>query len=242
MHRFFLSNLQQPILSAAEAHHALHVLRLKVGDMLNAFDGRGHEAQCAIAEISKDTVRLNVLTQSTTPALPCRITLAQAIPKKSMDLIVQKATELGVASIVPLASERTLVKLEEDSKKMDRWREIALDSCKQCGNNWLPEIQPPRKARDFLGALPKADLKLIASLQPDAKPLKSILSDAPTLQRSNTLTVLVLIGPEGDFTPAELSLAKSAGCLPLSLGPLVLRAETAAIYALSILNHELQIC
>jgi 16S rRNA (uracil1498-N3)-methyltransferase len=240
MHRFFLCNFQQPTLGAAEAHHALHVLRLKVGDSLNVFDGRGHEAQCAIAEISKDAVRLKMLTRSTTPALPCRITLAQAIPKKSMDLIVQKATELGIASIVPLASERTLVKLEEDSKKMDRWREIALESCKQCGNNWLPEIQSPQKARDFLGALPKFDLKLIGSLQPDAKPLKTILSGAAASGHSGISSVLILIGPEGDFTPAELSLAKSVGCLPLSLGSLVLRAETAAIYALSILNHELQ--
>ncbi len=181
-----------------------------------------------------------MLTQTTTPALPFRITLGQAIPKKSMDLIVQKATELGVASIVPLASERTLVKLDDDSKKMDRWREIALESCKQCGNNWLPEIQPPQKARAFLEALPKFDLKLIASLQPDAKPLKSILSSTSPLQSSNSPTLLILIGPEGDFTPAELNLAKSAGCLPLSLGPLVLRAETAAIYTLSILHHELQ--
>ncbi len=240
MHRFFLANLQQPTLSAEEIHHALHVLRLKAGDTLNAFDGRGHEAQCAIAEITKDTVRLKVLTQTTTPALPFRITLAQAIPKKSMDLIVQKATELGVASIVPLASERTLVKLDDDSKKMDRWREIALESCKQCGNNWLPEIQPPQKARDFLASLPQSDLKLIASLQPDAKPLKTILSGASALGHSGTSSVLILIGPEGDFTPAELNLAKSAGCLPLSLGPLVLRAETAAIYTLSILHHELQ--
>jgi 16S rRNA (uracil1498-N3)-methyltransferase len=240
MHRFFLTNLQQPSLSAEEGHHALHVLRLKLGDTLNVFDGRGHEAQCAIAEITKDTVRLKVLTQTTTPALPFRITLAQAIPKKSMDLIVQKATELGVASIVPLASERTLVKLDDDSKKMDRWREIALESCKQCGNNWLPEIQPPQRARDFLGTLPKSDLKLIASLQPDAKPLKLILSSIPPFPSSNAPTLLILIGPEGDFTPAELGMAKSAGCLPLSLGPLVLRAETAAIYTLSILHHELQ--
>jgi 16S rRNA (uracil1498-N3)-methyltransferase len=240
MHRFFLPNLQQPVLGAAEAHHALHVLRLKVGDTLNVFDGRGHEAQCAIAEISKDTVRLKVLARSATSALPFRITLAQAIPKKTMDLIVQKATELGVASIVPLASERTLVKLDDDSKKMDRWREIALESCKQCGNNWLPEIQPPRKLRDFLGALPNFDLKLIASLQPDAKPLKTILPGASALGHPGASSVLVLIGPEGDFTPAEINLAKSAGCLPLSLGPLVLRAETAAIYTLSILHHELQ--
>jgi 16S rRNA (uracil1498-N3)-methyltransferase len=240
MHRFFLPNLQQDILGAEEAHHALTVLRLKVGDTLNVFDGRGHEAQCAIAEITKDTVRLKVLTQTTTPALPFRITLAQAIPKKSMDLIVQKATELGVATIVPLASERTLVKLDDDSKKMNRWREIALESCKQCGNNWLPEIQPPQKARDFLEALPNFDLKLIGSLQPDAKPLKTILAGTSAFRHSGTSSVLILIGPEGDFTPAELNLAKSAGCLPLSLGPLVLRAETAAIYTLSILHHELQ--
>jgi len=233
MHRFFLPDIQQPALSAAEAHHATHVLRLKVGDTLNVFDGRGHEAQCTIAEIVKDTVRLKLLSQSTSPALPCRITLAQAIPKKSMDLIVQKATELGVASIIPLMSDRTLVKIDEDSKKLDRWREIALDACKQCGNNWLPEIQSPQTAHDFLAALPKADLKLIASLQPDAKPLKAILLGP-------VASLLILIGPEGDFTPAELSLAKSAGCLPLSLGPLVLRAETAAIYTLSILHHELQ--
>jgi 16S rRNA (uracil1498-N3)-methyltransferase len=128
-----------------------------------------------------------------------------------------------------------VVKLDEDSKKADRWREIALEACKQCGNNWLPEIQSPQKTHDFLSTLPKHDLKLIASLQPDAEPLKKILGESGSLK-----SVLILIGPEGDFTPAELGLAKSAGCLPLSLGPLVLRAETAAIYALSILHHELQ--
>jgi 16S rRNA (uracil1498-N3)-methyltransferase len=240
MHRFFLPDLRQTALAASEAHHALHVLRLKLGDALTVFDGYGREAQCAIAEISGDTVRLKVLTQSTTPALPCRITLAQAIPKKSMDLIVQKATELGVAVIVPLLSDRTVVKVNEDSKRVDRWRDIALDACKQCGNNWLPEIQPPQPAHDFLASLPGYDLKLIASLEPDARPLKTILAGTQTLGYSDTFSVLLLIGPEGDFSPAELSMAKSAGCLSLSLGPLVLRAETAAIYALSILHHELQ--
>ncbi len=235
MHRFFLPNLQQAMLDAEEAHHALHVLRLKAGDTVNVFDGRGHEAQALISQISNQSAQLKLLTPSGTAPLPCRITLAQAIPKKSMDLIVQKATELGVATIVPLVSERSVVKLDDDSKKTERWREIALESCKQCGNNWLPEIQSPRKVHDFLAALPQYDLKLIGSLQPDAKPLKKILGGS-----GKPPSVLILIGPEGDFTPAEISLAKSAGCLPLSLGPLVLRAETAAIYTLSILHHELQ--
>jgi 16S rRNA (uracil1498-N3)-methyltransferase len=143
---------------------------------------------------------------------------------------------------VPLISERTVAQLGEGSKRLERWREIALDACKQCGNNWLPEIQPPQKARDFLNAPGKFDLKLIASLQPDAKALKLILREAdggagvPACGSS----ILILIGPEGDFTPAEINLAKSAGCLPLSLGPLVLRADTAALYTLSILHHELQ--
>ena len=241
MHRFHLPNFQQPALSAEEAHHATHVLRVKTGDTVNVFDGRGHEAQAQVASIAGQSVGLKLLTQTGSAPLPCRITLAQAIPKRNMDLIVQKATELGVASIVPLISERTIVHLDEDSKKVERWREIALEACKQSGNNWLPEIQAPQKARAFLDSPGNFDLKLIASLQPDAKPLKTILAGAPTLQRSDAPTILVLIGPEGDFTPAELAAGKSAGCLPLSLGPLVLRADTAALYALSVLHHELQV-
>jgi 16S rRNA (uracil1498-N3)-methyltransferase len=228
MHRFYLPNFQQPTLSAEEAHHATHVLRVKAGDTVNVFDGRGHEAQCRFGEAGK----LAILQQTSTPPLPCRIALAQAIPKKSMDLIVQKATELGVTGIVPLISERTL---KRPIGTPERWREIALEACKQSGNNWLPEIRPPQEARAFLEATGVFDLKLIASLQPDSKPLKDILGNV------RPASVLVLIGPEGDFTPVELAAAKSAGCLPLSLGPLVLRAETAALYALSILHHELQI-
>ena len=96
-------------------------------------------------------------------------------------------------------------------------------------------IEPPRKATEFFANAGKFDLKLIASLQPGAQPLKQILPVQPPA------SVLVLIGPEGEFTPAEISEARNAGCLPLSLGPLILRAETAAIYTLSILHHELQI-
>ena len=235
MHRFYVPNFQQLVLPADEAHHCRHVLRLKAGDTVNIFDGQGHEAQCAIATITNQAVQLSLLAQSRTPALRCRITLAQAVPKKSMDLIVQKATELGVATIVPLLSERTIVRLDEDAQKLYRWREIALESCKQCGNNWLPVIEPPRKAAEFFTNPGKFDLKLIASLQPGSQPLKQILpAQMPA-------SVLILIGPEGDFTPAEISSARNAGCLPLSLGPLVLRAETAAIYTLSILHHELQV-
>ncbi len=236
MHRFFLPRLQELALTGAEAHHCLNVLRLKTGDTLTVFDGHGHEAQCQIAGMDGNTVRLTALQNSSTPPLPVRITLAQAIPKKNMDWIVQKATELGVAAIQPLLSERTIVKLDaDDTGKVERWRATALEACKQCGNNWLTDVQPPRTAKDFLAAPGTFDLKLIGSLQPDSQPLKKILENTPRVK-----SVLILIGPEGDFTPAELALAKSAGCLPLSLGPLVLRADTAALYSLSVLHHELQ--
>ena len=235
MHRFYVANLQQPVLAAAEAYHCRQVLRLQAGDRVDIFDGHGHAAQCVIGEITKAAVRLKVLTQMQTPGLRCRITLAQAVPKKSMDLIVQKATELGVSAIVPLISERTVVRLDADAPKLDRWREIALDSCKQCGNNWLPVIEPPRPALDFFRSPGSFDLKLIASLQPGAQPLPELL---PV---SLPAAVLILVGPEGDFTPAEIAAAQAAGCRPLSLGSLVLRAETAALYALSILHYELQV-
>lgn len=242
MHRFYLPDLEHLVLSGGEAHHATHVLRLKEGDSVNVFDGRGHEAQCAVREISADSILLKLLVKGNTLPLSCRITLAQAVPKKNMDLILQKATELGVFSILPLVSERTIVQLDEqDTKKLERWRAICLEACKQSGNNWLPELQPPLKARDFLADMAEQkkgfDLKLIASLQPDSRALKKVLADSPRFSAPSS--VLILIGPEGDFTPAEINLAKSAGCAPLSLGPLVLRAETAALYALSIIRHEL---
>ena len=235
MHRFYVPDFQQPVLAADEAHHCRQVLRLSAGDPVTIFDGRGQTAQCAITAITNHAARLKILSQTSAPALRCRITLAQAVPKKSMDLIVQKATELGVAAIVPVVSERTIVRLDENAPKLDRWREIALESCKQCGNNWLPSILPPRAAQELFANPGPFDLKLIASLQPGAQPLPQLL---PARMPAS---VLVLIGPEGDFTPAEISAAQAAGCQPLSLGSLVLRAETAAIYALSILHYELQV-
>jgi 16S rRNA (uracil1498-N3)-methyltransferase len=237
MHRFYLADFEEPVLSEPESHHAIHVLRVKPGDIINVFDGRGHEARCQIVEAGKQRVRLQILECLSTQPLHCAVTLAQAIPKKRMDLIVEKATELGVWSIVPLISERT-IKRPAGSPK--RWREIVLEACKQCGNNYLPHIQPPQTFARFLNAPGSFDLKLIASLQPDAKPLKQILADTLTLRRFNPSTLLLLVGPEGDFTPAEIAAAKSAGCQSLSLGPLVLRSETAALYALSILHYELQ--
>ena len=235
MHRFYLPDFQKPTLSAAEAQRAFNLI--KAGDTVNVFDGRGHEAQCAVRETSADSVHLSVLQQAATPPLRCHITLAQAGPKKNLDLIIQKPTELGVSSIVPLVSDRVGGVIDPGAEA--HWLETCIEACRQSGNNRIPELRPPQKAADFINGIDSRaySLKLIASLQPDSRPLKKILPDVV----SPVASVLVMIGPDGDFTPAEINLAKNAGCLPLSLGPLVLRAETAAIYALSILHHELQI-
>ena len=241
MHRFFLPppdwNAISPVLDADESHHALDVLRLGVGDRLTIFDGAGSEASAQIAAVEGRRAQIKILQKAKTQPLPCAITLAQAVPKgKNMDFIIQKAVELGAARVVPLLSDRTVVQLDpgEAEKKRAKWREIALEACKQSGQNRLPEIMLPRTPKAFLESSEKFDLQLIASLQPDARKIKSVLSEHPSPS-----SVCVLVGPEGDFTPAELSLAKSHGCQPVTLGPIILRTETAALYCLSVLAHEL---
>ncbi len=228
MHRFHVADLQQPVLTGPAAHHCTHVLRLQAGAEVELFDGRGHAVRCRISEAGKHEVRLAFLHHTDTPPLPVRITLAAAIIKKNFDFIIQKATELGVAGIVPLITERTIVR----PGKSDRWQEIALEACKQCGNNWLPVIQPPQRFADFSTAAGKDELKLVAALQPDAQSLHTILT-APVS------SVTLAIGPEGDFTTDEYEHLRAAGYRPMTLGPLVLRADTAALYALSILHYEL---
>ena len=155
-----------------------------------------------------------------------------------MELIVEKATELGVSTIAPLISERTIVNVDSTDalRKQEKWQRVSIEAAKQCGQNWLPEIQIPRTPKAFFDTKPKFDLMLVASLQQDAQHLKRMIGEFGTKLPTQ---VLVLVGPEGDFTPAELALAKSAGCRPITLGPIILRTETAAIYCLSVLSHEL---
>jgi 16S rRNA (uracil1498-N3)-methyltransferase len=161
-----------------------------------------------------------------------------------MDLIVQKAVEIGAAEIVPLLSARTVVQLDRESaaQKQAKWQSGALEAAKQCGQNWLPQVQRPRAPEEFFAGIApnRFDLRLIGSLQPGARRLKEILRDHEhEHEKKRPESVLIVIGPEGDFTPAEIALARSHGCAPLTLGPIILRVETAAIYCLSILSYEL---
>jgi len=230
-------------LDADESHHLVAVNRARVGDTVVAFDGRGTEWICELTNDRKNAAVLKVRFRQKAKPLPYEITLGQALPKgPSMDAIVRKATEIGAAHIAPLESERTQVHFDGDrsDKKIEKWQTAALEAAKQCGNPFLPTITPVQKASAFMEAARGYDLKLIASLQPGAKSLKGVLAAFATAQGRAPKKVLWLVGPEGDFTPAELSQAKSCGFEPITLGPLVLRCETAATYALSVLSYELQ--
>ena len=246
MHRFYLArenwNPDALTLTGPEAHHCRNVLRLEAGDKVVLFDGCGRELTAEITSADSSDIRLHKIHEAQTPPLRCQITLAQAIPKgKNMDLIVQKAVEIGAAEIAPIISDRTVVRLDEESaaSKQAKWQTVAIEAAKQSGQNWLPQVHAPQTMSQFFKHPRRFDLQLIGSLQSDAVHLKKILAEYCAEHGDRPATVLMRVGPEGDFTPAELSLARSHGCRPITLGPIVLRVETASIYCLSILSYEL---
>lgn len=240
IHRFYLPpgqwGLEHPRLESSDSHHCADVLRLKLGDRVTLFDGEGMVADAELTEVHRKHCVVRIGDRSLTPPLRCAVTLAQAIPKgKNMDLILQKGVELGASVIVPLMTARTVVRLdgEECERKRERWQQIALEACKQCGRNQVPEVASPCGVAGFLATRPPG-LLLLASLQPGAVTVKEALASSP-----GAGAVTVMVGPEGDFTSEEAKLALEAGAIPVTLGPMILRAETAALYCLSVLGHEL---
>ena len=247
MHRFYLpaSQARDAILhlTEGEAHHAIHVLRIRDRERVMVLDGAGHEFLCEVDSVRKESVALRVVHKQTVPPLPCQVTLAQAVTKaRTMDLIVQKATELGAHRFVPILAERSVSQIEEDASagKLEKWRATMIEAVKQCGSPWLPHIDPPQSPQKFLAGSERFDLSLIASLQSEAKHPREHFQTFVAERQRMPRSVCVWVGPEGDFTPAEMNAVRQAGALPITLGRLVLRSETAAIYCLSVLNYELQ--
>ena len=245
--RFFLPaarcQSEEIVLTSREAHHAADVLRLRVGDQLEILDGTGTELLCAARAIARREIHLAVLQRRHCPPLPYRLTLLQAIPKgKTMDLIVQKATELGAARIVPLLTERTIPSLDGDNAeaKREKWLQAAIEAIKQCGNPWLPEIALPQTPAEFLARKEIFDLPLIAALHDKRRHPRACFTEFQAQHGRPPRTLCVWIGPEGDFSSAERHQITAAGALPVTLGPLILRSDTAACYALSVLSYELQ--
>src|SRR6266436_5497979 len=175
MHRFYIApetwNSVAPMLSGSEAHHAREVLRMKAGEKLVLFNGQGREITAEIVHLRGAEIRLRKLHEAKTQPLQCRIVLGQAIPKgKNMELIMQKAVEIGAAEIAPIISDRTIVQVDSESaaQKQTKWQQIAIEAAKQCGQNWLPRVQTPRKLAELFSATAAEsfDLRLIGSLQP----------------------------------------------------------------------------
>ncbi len=239
MHSFYLPEKitgdTASISDPEQLHHLRDVLRLKKGDEIIIFDSEGSEYLCTIAELNKKQATLNIKTRKTFPSSKLKLAIACAIPKQSkMDDIIDKLTQLGVSTIIPLMTERVVIKMEGTGEtRLERWRKIALSAAKQSHRNTLPFISPITSLKEVLALSKDYQLKLVPTLAGERKTLGDVLA------RIRPASVLVLIGPEGDFTPQEIQEALQAGFIPVSLGDTVLRVETAAVAVASYIRLTL---
>ena len=247
MHRFYLppTECQGPeiLLSPRESHHAAQVLRLRAKDEAIVLDGAGRQLKCVVRGVSKKEVILSVLEENKTPRPACSMTFVQGLPKgKTMDGIVQKATELGVARIVPLLSERAVPHLEGErlEEKQTKWQQTAIEAIKQCGQPWLPEVTLPQTLPVALETTAQSELQLVGSLQAGSRHPRDCFNQFRSHHHRKPQDICLWVGPEGDFSTPELEQLHAANVLPIAFGPLVLRSDTAALYGLSVLNYELQ--
>ena len=219
-------------LQGTAAEHVTRVLRLGAGDAVTLFNGDGADYPARINALRKGAVEVAVL--GTSPARaesPLALTLVQGVARSErMDLVVQKATELGVAAIVPVVTARSVVRLDADKRaaKLAHWRGIVIAACEQCGRARLPSLAEPLGLAAWLAQAPAAGMRRLL-LAPDAG---TSLVQAATGAASVTL----LVGPEGGLEESERDAALAVGYLPCRLGPRVLRSETAAVAALSVLQ------
>jgi 16S rRNA (uracil1498-N3)-methyltransferase len=214
------------------AHHASRVLRLKAGDVVDIFDGIGNECQGLVADISGKRVTVTGITaKNNSCESPLHVVLAQALSvSEKMDWIIQKATELGVKEIQPLATDRSVAKLPEERvhKRLEHWQQVAISACEQCGRNVLPSIHVPVDIMMWLQQtrmVPEA--KYI--LQPEGA--TSLHDQAKPRDRA-----VLLIGAEGGFSQTEITAALQCGFIPIRVGARVMRTETAAIAGLAMLQ------
>jgi 16S rRNA (uracil1498-N3)-methyltransferase len=214
-------------LPADTGSHVAKVLRARVGDELILFNGDGREFGGEIESVRGNRVTVSVGgAQTIDRESPLAVTLLQCVPRGDrMDFIVQKATELGVTHLIPVTSQRSVVRLDErqSETKAAHWRAVAVSACEQCGRNRLPQIDAPRALIDYLGAAERSGPRLV--LEPEAASSAAVM---PIESR-----VELAIGPEGGFAPEELEAFQLAGFECVRLGPRILRTETAALAAIT---------
>ncbi len=217
----------------AGASRHVQVLRLQPGDAITLFDGSGGQWQAEVLDMGRKAVQVRLLVQQPLEReLHTPVTLALGMPaNERMDALVEKATELGVASIVPLVCERSVLRLsgERAERRSAHWQAVAVAACEQSGRNRVPQIHAPQPLRDWLAGMPADGMRLVLSLADGTQPLRQRLA------ATGAGPIHLLSGPEGGLSPAELAAAEAAGHLPTTLGTRVLRADTAPLAALAVI-------
>lgn len=244
MHHFFVEPSQitgETIrITGSDVNHIKNVLRMKTEEKLCIYDGAYHEYLCAIRQFAEEEILLDILEKTKqTSELASKLVLFQGLPKgDKMELIIQKAVELGVYEIVPVSTKRTVVRLDEKKKasKQKRWQAIAESAAKQSGRGRIPQIAPVMtlaQAFDYGAAF---DQNLIPyELEQGMTHTKELLSGL-----KSGMSIGIFIGPEGGFDEVEIQQAKERGICPISLGKRILRTETAGLCILSVLMFQLE--
>ena len=238
MHRFYHSNPldlnQIIILDEFSSHHALRVMRVKVGDFLILFNGDGFEYRGRISDINKKTINVEILSkEKNNNESPIIINLFQSISSnEKMDMVIQKATELGVSSIQPIFTSRSTVKLSLDrtKKRLIHWRQVAISACEQSGRSKIPTIKSPIEFDQISEGIKTNSLNLL--LHPDN------LEESSNLPNEYSGDINIFIGPEGGFSQDEALLLKKQNCINIQLGPRILRTETAPLAIIAILQYK----
>lgn len=232
MPRFFLNTIRlTPIIEGPDARHIVKALRMRPGDALTVCDMQGTDFHCEILSADPERVELRVLERAPTISEPpMLVTLFQCLPKgDKLDTVVQKAVELGVARVAPVLSSRCVSRPDNKSmeKKVERWGKIAREAAGQSGRGILPTVEPALSFQEMTARLPSFDLSLFF-YEAGGKPLRALIPEG-----SAPATVALIIGPEGGFSPGEAAAATAAGAKTATLGPRILRTETAPIAALT---------
>lgn len=223
-------------LSGREAHHLARVVRVSSGESVVCFDGMGREASARVLKVTGQGLLLSVGPSRALPEPSFRITLAVGIPGQGkLDEIVGQATQLGVRRVIPMITERTVVREmgARAARKQERLRRVAVEAIKQSGSGRVPDIQPFSSFDRTLPFFQEYDRVLLASVE---GPWESL----PAILEKRCLCPLILVGPEGDFSPVEVEQAVRAGARRFSLGPTVLRCETACVAAVSLISYLLR--
>ncbi|MEC1261232.1 16S rRNA (uracil(1498)-N(3))-methyltransferase [Bacillus swezeyi] len=252
MQRYFIEQTKQEVTAASpglvikgeDVHHIANVMRMTAGDHVICCAKDGHEAKCRIVSLSKEEVVLTVIEWTgENRELPLQVHIANGLPKgDKLEWIIQKGTELGASSFIPYEASRSVVKLDDKKakKKRERWAKIAKEAAEQSHRNKVPEVKTVHTFQSLLESLHGFDKCVVAyeesSKQGETNQLQSVIKSLP-----EGSSVLMVFGPEGGFTEGEVEALKEKGAAACGLGPRILRAETAPLYALAAVSYHTEL-